>query len=164
MGFGSTTDWRGVYNHDDSGPTWLGPEVWRAVVSARAKGEGWGALEEEVLRAGRWEAFARGDRAAEAPVITAESADPLSIEWIYVVDSAVGRLHVLGKAPASAGLDEWRHDLAGSFELDGAEPDWGACERAHARRHAASYLASIRERFGEEAYASARRQMLGDEE
>jgi hypothetical protein len=157
---GTVAQWVGVYNHADSHPTGLGPRLWRAVVGRPLAG-----LRARLLEAGRAEAFFEGKVAPEKDVMTHETADPLHIEWVYVVDAASSpRLHLLGHMEKGSGRDaRWEHALVETFPLDGPEPDWAACEGAHTRRRAPALLATIRERFGEDAYLAARRQLLGEE-
>jgi hypothetical protein len=164
--FGDQRTWRGIYNHADSQPTWLGPRLWRAIVDARRTPGGLDALRTRLIDAGDLAALERGERAAEPLEMAHDTADPLHVEWVYVIDSGARRLHVLGHAPVPGRPPEqpleYVYDRAASFDLDGAEPDWRACEQDHARRHAETTLAFVRARFGEDAYRSARRQILGE--
>ena len=88
---------------------------------------------------------------AENRHITSEAADPLFIEWVYVLDPKAGTLHVLthtghskpnGRLPEGVwsrptGNGRWDyghcvywHERVGSYLLNGPEPDWAALERA----------------------------------
>ena len=161
---GDSTEWRGVYNHAGSEPPTLGAAVWRALADARAAGVSLAEFARAVVDAGRWEAFVARESVNPPDTLTSTDVDPLFIEWIYVIDVPTRRLHVIGHAPTTARHDKWMLDLVDSFALDGEEPDWQACQKRHTRKHADKRLAYIRERFGDSAYASARRQMLGDDD
>jgi hypothetical protein len=165
VAFGSPAHWEGVYNHSDSQPTGLGAALWLALRNARSAAGGLAHLRTALMAAGDWAAFERGEAAPEPLELSSESADPMYIEWVYVIDVEGRRLHVLGHAQVDAPSGEsprYFYDLSGSFDLDADEPNWRACEVAHSRKHAGPLLEGIRARFGEEAYRAARRQILGD--
>lgn len=157
VAFGTPKNWRGVYNHAGSEPRELGAAVWQVVSHTNDIAE----LERKVIAAGRWESFVAGAVADEPDLLTSEIADPLFIEWVYVIDGR--KLHVIAHAPTSERFDAWRYDHVDTFELDGPEPDWLACQKKHSLRHAETRLAHIRKRFGEDAYLQAKKQILGEE-
>jgi hypothetical protein len=148
----------GVYNHADSQPTRLGAALWKVLAAERGD---LAAVEKRLLASGRVEAFLCGEAAEERVEMRSDCVDPVSIEWVYAVDPAPPpRLHVLGHAPRG---ESYELVVVDSFLLSGVEPDWIECERKHTRAIAPAMLERIRERFGEEAYRSARRQVLGEE-
>jgi hypothetical protein len=51
--------WQGVYNHSDSYPTGLGPDVWQ-VIQESLKGQGLKSLCKEILRFDDWRNFRNG--------------------------------------------------------------------------------------------------------
>jgi hypothetical protein len=116
------------------------------------------AARERLFRAGRGEAFFAGTIAPD-PYIS-ERADPVSIEWIYIVDAIQRRLHVFASRPLDP--KRYEHFEVGAFDTS-AEPDWRACQRARNAAAAPVLLEDIRVRFSDQAYEAARRQMLGDD-
>jgi hypothetical protein len=153
IAFGTPAHWRGIYNHSDSAPEWLGPRLWPHLQGDLI------AVGERLLRAGRGDDLFAGSVAAEPEIF--QAADPVAIEWIYIVDSGERRLHVFGNGPRAPG--RWEHFAVGAFSIVADEPDWRGCTRARNRAIAPVLLADIRTRFGDAAYEAARRQMLGDE-
>jgi hypothetical protein len=162
VGFGTPERWIGAYNHNASEPSLLGRTLWPVLVDAAQAG-GLPALRDALLAGGRVEALL-GERHDGTPLV-AEAADPIAIEWLYLVDDAA-RLHVLANLPLripETGAGDWTHAPFGTFALAGPEPDWRAIERARKQAAAPVLLQSIRERFGDEAYESARLELLGDD-
>jgi hypothetical protein len=81
--------------------------------------------------------------------ITSDNPDPLFIEWVYVVEPKARTFFVLshrgqptpsgnlpvGESPQPVGNGRWDyghciywHELAGSFPIDGSEPNWAKLE------------------------------------
>jgi len=120
-------------------------------------------LERAVIDSGRWETYC-GEAGKEPTLMASDYADPLFIDWVYVIDAEHHRVHVIGRAPVSESLQEFVFEAVESYDLDGAEPNWAACAKKHGRRVAPNYLADIRARFGPQDYERARRQMLGDDD
>lgn len=97
---GVTEDgWRGVYNHMDSYPTWLGRELWAEaqnfIAEAKTPEQGIRAFlsyKEEPLVA---ECKAENRKVEADDYITHERPDPLFVEWVYVFDPAKLTMTVL---------------------------------------------------------------------
>ena len=142
---GVPAKWEGVFNHWDSYPAGLGKEVWK-ILSGR---DDLRSLCDEILSAGRWEAFLHRMDPME-DYVTSETPDPLFIEWVYIIDPERRMLHILHNQ--SVGKDDWskprldppqllpgrivdygrfryRHVLAAKVRIDGPEPDWSAITR-----------------------------------
>jgi hypothetical protein len=138
--------WEGVYNHYDSYPVGLGKQVWDHISNK----SNLAPLCEAILRSRRWEAFL-GDREIDNGqcMFTSENADPLFIEWVYIIDPERKMLHVLkhesvgisdfSKRPTGPiklhgrvvdyGHCAYKHVLVASLKLDGPEPDWSKLGR-----------------------------------
>lgn len=140
--------WLGVYNHFDSYPTGLGPQVWEQV-TGKSTGE-LRAFALQLLHSGRWEAFVKGEKASpeQEQYVDSFDPDPLFIEWVYIVDPDRRTLTVLAHQKGPLGHPErrqrelvlrpdgywdyghcaYRHVAVATFDLDGPEPDWRAVE------------------------------------
>jgi hypothetical protein len=58
-----------------------------------------------------------------------QTADPVMIRWVYVIDRVNKMLHILeSRQHARPGERAFEHQLAGSFDLNGPEPDWEQVE------------------------------------
>jgi hypothetical protein len=155
IAFGRASSWKGVYNHRDSQPTSLGPRVHEMWQEGRLtldffKEHPGGFLSFPDL------CFCHGDQAEmcgscakDSPFyikglprmyFTNLSADPLMINWVYVLDGSW--VHVLGnydtgRIRLKRGLAEMYRTLVYEFReistvfLAGPEPDWSSIEREH---------------------------------
>lgn len=110
IAIGTPDQWQGVYTHYDSYPTERGPLVWDAVRSGTYR-----FLIEQ--HPGGWSVFPRicychspeFDRRNSDGIITHQDNDPLSIEWVYILDEAAHTLHILNAQDAGHILSkhEW---------------------------------------------------------
>jgi hypothetical protein len=166
---GTLEKWVGVYNHYDSYPTRLGQEVWQYVRGIDLIGFG-----EELLKYDSWEHFKnkgvcpRCQEKVGSPHsfkehgehehnefpfskyhLTQDTADPVFIEWIYLIDPDEHMMHIFknrGKHEKIKDYDkddervregEWlvwysgyvmkyyvKHELVESISLSSAEPNW----------------------------------------
>lgn len=92
---GTVQRWEGVYNHNDSYPGCLGAEVYRLAKNQYDEGQ-LGAFCSVIGRHSRWENIVKA-AAADLNVarLTSEKANPLHIEWVYVIQLGTEKLHVL---------------------------------------------------------------------
>lgn len=190
--------WRGVYNHSDSYPTWLGKKLWDHL-----QGRDLEQFAKELLQYGDWREYLNagiceycGKKAGhphsisgvifalpghepipeiqrnlsrtgypdpeakhhehgsvEDGQMTDQTADPLFIEWVYVIAPKNGCVTVLAHGTTTElkegqhgtwcrpstmqeldgrqtqyGGHYYIHELAAQFSLSDAEPDWGRVE------------------------------------
>ena len=137
----------GVYQHSDSYPNGLGPDLWQALQARGAKAV---VVEDIEAHRGGWSTYPDRcychtmERNGPEMVMTQSQADWLFIEWGYVIDPDSNRLGVvvgLVREPGdhaefserNGNRREWREDnygyrLVGSFPIDGPEPEWSVLE------------------------------------
>lgn len=100
---GTLDKWIGVFNRQDSYPMQLGVNVLNYLVGIlRGKNESLKTLadyEERLLNFDTWMAFQTGDHSWDAKGrlwhINNQEADPIFIEWVYVLDAKKAILWVL---------------------------------------------------------------------
>ncbi len=131
MALGTETEWKGLYNHSDSYPTYLGRIAWEGF----RNGDG-----PESIVDLRWEDIELR--------VTSEAPDPLFIEWVYIKtpeNTMVVLAHVvvsraqwgrIYREPKRLRSGWWdyghclaKHFKVGEFPLDGPEPDWEDLEK-----------------------------------
>lgn len=172
MAFGNVDEWHGVYSQSDSGPTMLGPKIWKHVSGERAHADALEQLRTRLFASGGVEAFLAGEPPGQRLEVSTATAHPLHISYVYVIDPIASKLHVLRADPRAEVIpidpqslsepEEWHYVCLASCLLRSAEPDWKACGAEWREANCERHIRPIRERFGEEAAASARRQWLGD--
>ena len=142
--------WEGIYNHYDSYPGGLGLDLWHILLHEKDLKD----FAARLLRCDSWPAFLAAeigpednyDGRLDCAHITNEDADPLFIEWVYIIDPERNMLHVLKHESVGNRLDfskrsigpvkltgrvvdyghcAFKHVLVASLKLDGPEPDWG---------------------------------------
>jgi len=152
--------WVGVYNHRDSGPVYLGKKVWSYVQGKNLK-----QFAEDLLMFNTWDDYIlqmeacshcdkkHGPRCIECKFrerdsdglehIASDDPDPLSIEWVYVVDPERRTIDILTSQKSKRttcairgypilrddgywdyGHCAYRHARLASVHIDGEEPDW----------------------------------------
>jgi hypothetical protein len=133
IAIGTAKGWAGVYQHNDSYPTWLGRKIWEFL-----KKQGIQAFMETIAQhPGGWsswpercychhEAYANEDR-RPTMYLSADFVDPLFSEWVYVLDPATEQLHIIGSR--RMGKKIWQHCLLRTVSLEDNEPDWTAIRR-----------------------------------
>lgn len=133
LAIGSLYDWKGVYNHFDSYPTGLGPEVWQAIKDGtytkliEEHPCGWSAFPDKCYCHDPYFAQRDGSLDPTSPHYREDAPDgriespgeDSFIEWVYVLDDA--KLHVLHMFGA-----EMRP--VASYPLSEDEPDWDELE------------------------------------
>ena len=170
VAFGNADEWHGVYSHSDSMPTILGPNLWKIVSAERARPDGLAGLRGRLLASGGVEAFLAGQASPEPLELSNATAQPLHISYVYVIVPVTSKLHVLMGDPRADVIpidslalikpEAWHYVCLESYPLAGPEPDWRGCGAAWRLRNCERHIRSIRERFGEDAAASARREWL----
>jgi len=145
---GTIDSWKGVYNHSDSYPTGLGKEIW-GLLKNKYKGDV-KAFEKDMLEKKSWRALI-DDKFKNAidDVMTEKEADPLFIEWVYIINPKDSTLSIMahkydsnfaGKEPTDKvkvekggwwnyGHIRCKHDLLIKIDVNGKEPDWVALEK-----------------------------------
>mgnify|MGYP001577883886 CR=1 FL=1 len=146
--------WKGLYQHSDSYPTWLGKGLWawlqehgtKEYAKTLKKHPGGYSSFPEVCYC-HDESFGENGKVPTMR-ITSKRPDPLFIEWVYAVDVETEMVSVFehqddeafdeGRILDSPKLEEdgwwnyghcrYRHRLVGVFDLKGLEPDWEALE------------------------------------
>lgn len=147
--------YKGVYNHSDSYPTWLGAHVFEHLQERLAEDGSLKPFAKKLAKHRRWETYIEEGRDAKGlGLLTPETVDPLFIEWVYVIDADENSMTVLasvsekGTEPGNVQYREplrrkdgamdygnyvYRHKLVAVIRigLDEPEPDW---EEIEARR------------------------------
>lgn len=170
LAFGNADEWAGVYSHSDSTPRVLGPSIWSVASAERARPDGLIELRGRLLASGRVEAFLAGEVSPEPLPLTNATAEPTHISYVYVIDPLTSTLHVLMGDPRAdvipsdpGALTEphaWHYVRLDSYALTGPEPDWTVCGAGWRAANCERHIRPIRERFGEAAAASARRDWI----
>jgi len=145
---GTMDSWKGVYNHIDSYPSGLGKQLWNILDGVYKKNLH--KFAKELIKKKSWIAIT--DQTIEHPpddMMTHEEADPLFIEWVYIVDPEKRLLTIMarnidksyvGKEPTenikvekngwwNYGHVKCRHDMIIQLDINGKEPDWEALEK-----------------------------------
>jgi hypothetical protein len=142
VGVGNHKSWQGIYNHFDGYPSGLGADAWRVMQNYLSDDQvDANRFKEDYIdshKAG-WSQFAeecychdRGETETDMR-IDQDSADPLFLEWVYLLDPENETLLILssevgGSDPPPNAKDYghcWaRHNLVGVYPLRGNEPDW----------------------------------------
>lgn len=173
-----TPEWEGIYSHSDGYPTWLGKQIWdvlhrdflgnkgdfgvgnkstpenavRAFIDIYIKGHpaGWSSFGNQCYC--HDPAFVLRDGVQESK-ITNEYNDPLSIEYVYILEEETCTMYILEavaskKAPVALKKNEYttilgknkygsivnyghcvyEHKLLATVNLLGSEPDWNKIE------------------------------------
>lgn len=169
LAFKTKEGWSGTYCHWDGYPTNRGPQIWnilmeqfilnkgklgiankgdtalQAFVDIYIKGHkgGWSAFPKECYCHSPEFVMRDGDK-SKAKLMTEKNADPLFIEWIYVIDVAHKKLLIYthgrekGTHKEGPGRDNkmwdspnYKHYLVCEVVInpDAKEPDWKAIEK-----------------------------------
>ena len=119
---------KGVYNHSDSYPGWMGPRLWK-ILHDKYKGDlpamlatlidrhsaGWSFIGEECYCHPKRER----EPEPEPDWITHENLQDYGLEWVWAFDEANYKLYIRDQ--------RYREDVA-IVDLHGPEPDWKIIE------------------------------------
>lgn len=146
--------WRGVYQHSDSYPTWLGPKIWdilhdtfkgdiRAFLDFTIKEHdgGWSRFpnicychghfaERDGTKPGEEKGIIKGCECNRKPYRSDSNdgpiCDPLFIEWVYILDPKFKKMAILSHIREDLGKDNclYKHQFIRTVSLNEEEPYW----------------------------------------
>jgi hypothetical protein len=122
---GTKEKWNGVYTHFDGYPTHHGPIVWKAIKDGIFNAMidnhpgGWSSVGKECYCHSEYFTERDGSIATDSPYYSPDapdgrmserSADPLFIEWVYILDTESNVLHILSGNSAADILSKTTFD------------------------------------------------------